>query len=362
MAEAAGVTILRPGLVMADTSYGGTSRARALAALPWVMPVVGRGTQRFNPIHAEDLAAVIAACLETSPGPGAHEIGGPERVTQEGLLALMRGWLGLPPARGSASAAARGHGAGGRSAMRCGWGRCRAPRWRNWPRGSRPTRPRCWHGSRRGRARSSAFVTRRPAGTQDLWHARPLPRAAPAAAVLAMLWLASGLLGLLLPPETFLPITAGSLPDAAAIALARSGGLADLALGAALLRNWRPQLTGVLQLGLVGAYTLAFTVLAPAMWLLPLGGLLKNLPILALILVWMRWRTKGDRRSLPSGQMAAHPVLHRPVRDGDRNRVPDGAGSCAGGDPAQVHGVASGVVMADWLFTTPAAIVQPATA
>jgi uncharacterized membrane protein len=31
------------------------------------------------------------------------------------------------------------------------------------------------------------------------------------------------------------------------------------------------------------------------------------------------------------------------------------------GDPAQVQGVASGVVMADWLFTTPAGIVQPAT-
>lgn len=29
--------------------------------------------------------------------------------------------------------------------------------------------------------------------------------------------------------------------------------------------------------------------------------------------------------------------------------------------PQQVHGVASGVVVADWLFTTPAGIVQPAT-
>jgi len=286
VAEAAGVTILRPGLVMADTSYGGTSLARALAALPWVMPVVGRGTQRFNPIHAEDLAAVIAACLETSPGPGAHEIGGPERITQEGLLALMRGWLGLPPARvlhlpprGAMALGSVG------DALRMG-------------PVSRTTVAQLAEGVEADetallariapRPRPvSAFVTRRPAGTQDLWHARlylvrPLLRL-----VLAMLWLASGLLGLLLPPETFLPITAGSLPDAAAIALARSGGLADLALGAALLRNWRPQLTGVLQLGLVGAYTLAFTVLAPAMWLLPLGGLLKNLPILALILVWM---------------------------------------------------------------------------
>lgn len=31
------------------------------------------------------------------------------------------------------------------------------------------------------------------------------------------------------------------------------------------------------------------------------------------------------------------------------------------GDPAQVYGVASGVVVADWIFTTPAGILQPAT-
>ncbi len=31
------------------------------------------------------------------------------------------------------------------------------------------------------------------------------------------------------------------------------------------------------------------------------------------------------------------------------------------GDPRQVEGVASGVVLADWIFTTPAGVIQPAT-
>ena len=31
------------------------------------------------------------------------------------------------------------------------------------------------------------------------------------------------------------------------------------------------------------------------------------------------------------------------------------------GDAAHIHGVARGVVLADWLFTTPAGVVQPAT-
>jgi uncharacterized protein YbjT (DUF2867 family) len=286
VAGEAEVVILRPGLVMADTSYGGTSLARALAALPWVTPVVGGGGQRFNPIHAEDLAAVVAACLEAPPGPGPHDIGGPERITQAGLLALLRGWLGLPKARLLRLPVGVAMALGGvGDALKVG-------------PVSRTTVAQLAEGVEADEGPLLAriaprprgvtdFVMRRPAGTQDLWHARlyllrPLLRL-----VLAVLWIASGLLGLFLPAAVFLPITTGTLPDAAAIALARLGGLADLALAAALLRNWRPRLTGMMQLGLVGAYTLAFTAIAPALWLLPLGGLLKNLPILALILVWM---------------------------------------------------------------------------
>jgi uncharacterized protein YbjT (DUF2867 family) len=94
VAEAAGVTVLRPGLVLGDTSYGGSSLARGLAALPFVMPVPGDGGQVFNPIHAADLAKVVEACLE-APFEGPAEIGGPERITQAELLGLLRRWMGL---------------------------------------------------------------------------------------------------------------------------------------------------------------------------------------------------------------------------------------------------------------------------
>jgi len=101
--------------------------------------------------------------------------------------------------------------------------------------------------------------------------------------VLAGMWLASGLLGLSLAPETFLPLLPKGLPDGTMVALARLGGLADLAIALALLRGLRPQLVAGVQAGMVATYTLAFSLLAPGLWLLPLGGLLKNLPILALI-------------------------------------------------------------------------------
>ena len=61
--------------------------------------------------------------------------------------------------------------------------------------------------------------------------------------------------------------------------------IADAAIGLALLRNWRPKAVARAQLALVLGYTLGLSTLAPALWLDPFGGLLKNLPILALLLV-----------------------------------------------------------------------------
>ena len=53
----------------------------------------------------------------------------------------------------------------------------------------------------------------------------------------------------------------------------------------ALLFNFRPRLLALVQLALVAAYTLGLTLLQPSLWLEPFGSLLKNMPILVLVLV-----------------------------------------------------------------------------
>lgn len=276
-----GHCILRPGLVLGETSYGGSSLLRALAAMPLRLPVVGDGQQRFNPIHAADLADVVAECLDKS-APGTWEIGGPEVLSQTELVAGYRAWLGLSPvppqhippptARllGRLGDALRLGPISATSVAQLQAGVLADPE----PLLARlTTHPRS----------VSAFLTARPAGTQDLWQARlyllkPLIRL-----TLSALWLASGLLGLATPAASFAPGL--PLPEPLAIALARGFGLADLALGLALLRNWRPRPVALAQLALVFAYTAGLTLLAPALWLDPYGGLLKNLPVLTLMLV-----------------------------------------------------------------------------
>jgi len=287
VARAAGaVTILRPGLVLADTSYGGSSAVRAFAASPLRRPLIGTGREPFNPIHADDLAAIILACLSAPPGPGpangGWEVGGPEVLSQDALSALIRRWLGLRPTPPLhlPLPVARWIGRIG-DALRIGPLSATAvdqlavgvkadpgPLLR-----ALPIRPEA----------VSRFIFRRPAGTQDLWQARlfllkPLIRLS-----LVVLWLVSGLLGIILPVADFPPALAG-LPMPLLWAAARLGGAADLLLAWLLLRNIAPRATAIAQIALVGAYTIGLSVLAPSLWLAPFGELLKNLPLFVLLL------------------------------------------------------------------------------
>ena len=96
------VSVLRPSLVYALAgSYGGSSLLRALAAAPALIPVPGLGRQLVQPVHAQDLAALVVAALERG-GPdvdGIHPVVGPELMTVGDYLRALRGWLRLPPAR-----------------------------------------------------------------------------------------------------------------------------------------------------------------------------------------------------------------------------------------------------------------------
>lgn len=279
----AGQTILRPGLVLGETSYGGSSLLRALAAMPVLTPVVGNGEQRFNPIHARDLADAVFRCLETPPGPGPWEIGGPEEITQVGLIGLVRRWLGLStrPMLRLPVAVARAIGNVGdllqlgpisaTSVSQLEHGVLANPQPLLERIASRPKGV-------------SLFMAERPAGTQDLWQARLYLLKPAVRLTLALMWLVSAALGLFLPLSSF-AASVPALPEASATLLARLGGLADGALGLLLLANRWPREVADAQLALVAGYTLGLTAIAPALWLDPFGGLLKNLPVLALILV-----------------------------------------------------------------------------
>jgi len=280
--------ILRPSLIYGEGAYGGTAMLRALAAFPFVTPLIGQGQQVFRPLHVEDLARTLLVSLERPDlARQVLEPVGPKVETVKSIVAHYRAWLGRPAAkmlslplgfvrllcrlgdllgRGPISSTALAQMEYGNAGRETGFIETI---------GFRP-------------ATLAERLQRRPAQTQDLWHARlyllrPLVRA-----VLVMLWTVSGLLGLATMQSFGLPLlTEAAMPPALATVLIVSASLLDLVIAGMLAVNWRPRMTGLLQLGVILVYSVALTWLQPLFWADPFGVLLKNLPICVLVLVHM---------------------------------------------------------------------------
>lgn len=88
-------TVLRPSLVIAPNAYGGTALMRNLASVPLVIPVIGKGDQRFQPVTMADLCDIVVASL-ISPRVKQKtvDVVGPEIFTIGEILIKFRRWLG----------------------------------------------------------------------------------------------------------------------------------------------------------------------------------------------------------------------------------------------------------------------------
>lgn len=134
-----------------------------------------------------------------------------------------------------------------------------------------------------GATSAAATLAANPSGVQDLWFARLYLLKPLIISGLSAFWLLSGLIPLLSMERAsahFLPF----MPEAAATALTLATCIIDVALGAAVLVRplARRALLGMLAVSL--AYLAGGSLLEPALWLDPLGPLVKVLPSVLLTL------------------------------------------------------------------------------
>jgi len=279
-------TVVRPSLVIARGAYGGTAFFRALAALPFVIPVPGGGGEEFQPVHVQDVARIVVDAIETEAlVRKTVDPVGPETVTLRRLLEDYRRWLGLPPATVVAIPAPM----------------VRVATWLGdrfgGPVNSTAARQLAFGntGDAAAFAALAGFTPRRwrdilaaePAHAQDRWHARlyfvrPLLRFA-----LALLWLVSGVGGAFSVRDWTPALADGTgLPLDVSAAVLWALCAADVVMGVLVASAWRPRRVATLQFAMIGGYTAVATMLWPAMWADPLGVLLKNIPILAAVLAW----------------------------------------------------------------------------
>ncbi|MBB4234337.1 SDR family oxidoreductase [Rhizobium esperanzae] len=275
--------ILRPALVLGRNAHGGTALLRSLATFPLFLPLI-HADSPVETVAVEDVAAAVSVAISgTLPSGSDIELATEERHTLASLVKLHRAWLGLPdapvisippdlarPVTWLADMA--GH-VGWRSPLRStamtvmseGISIDRAP-----PSGLTTLS-------------AAATLSANPSGVQDLWFARLYLLKPLVIAGLSAFWLLSGLIPLLALGKTsahFLPF----MPEAAATTLTLATCLIDAALGTAVLVRplAKRALLGMLAVSV--AYLTGASLLEPALWLDPLGVLVKVLPSILLTL------------------------------------------------------------------------------
>lgn len=268
--------ILRPSLVV---GRGGRSTAlfSAIAALP-VTPDLGGGP--VQPIAIDDLVdAIWRLLLHPLPFGVIVDAVGPEPMPVAGLIAILRRWLGLGAALNISlprwmlrTVAMLGIGPVTRESLlmlEAGNSAPVAPFIATLGFAPQPV---------------EQALARHPASPGDLLAARLGPLEPVLRGLLAMVWLAGGLVPLALTPmvENTRLLSRLGLEGGAAVGVVWAGSLADMAVALALLLRLRgAALAGV---ALMGVYSLILATIAPEAWADPYGALVKNLAVLGLAL------------------------------------------------------------------------------
>jgi uncharacterized protein YbjT (DUF2867 family) len=276
--------ILRPGLVLANGVYGGTAMLRGAAGIPGVSPVIA-ATSPVQVVAMEDVAETVVWALR--PGAEARlsfDLVHPQSVTIADIVAGYRSWLGLRPQPAVAlpqwCAAAIAHLADALS-------------WLGWRSPMRSTAlallaggivgdPAHWMEATGIAPKSfEEILNRHPASVQDRWFAHLYFLKPIAIAVLALFWIATGIIALGPGWDEAVALMRGAGAGAGLAGIAVVAGAAlDMMLGFGVLvrRASRVALLGMLVVSF--AYAATAVVVAPHLLLDPLGRILKILPIM----------------------------------------------------------------------------------
>jgi uncharacterized protein YbjT (DUF2867 family) len=284
--------ILRPGFVVAPSAYGGSAMVRALAAFPVDLPAAEAATL-FQPVAIEDIAATIA-WLATHAWPNdaagvRWDLMQPQPATLgQAIEAFRRSFGTAAGPRIALPGFMLDLGARlGDLASLIGW--------------SPPMRSTAMAELRRGVTGDpapwmtatgivpltlEARIGSRGATIQDKWFARLFLIKALVISSLAVFWIVSGFIALVLSYDAAAAILASHrFPPALVDPFTIGSSLMDMTVGC--LIAFRRSCTVGLLAGIVVSlgYMSAAALLTPDLWIEPLGALVKTGPAIVLMIV-----------------------------------------------------------------------------
>lgn len=276
--------ILRPSLIYAEGSYGGTSLMRAMSALPWIIPVVGDGQQYFQPVYIQDLAEIVKRLVEKPEIIKKNlDVVSAEQVSYLTILQQMRRWLNFGKAKIL------------KIPLTLVKYAVKIADWFSIASFNSTSLTMLMYGNTTSVEKyqelinTTGFTPRlfsemlfaNPSHVQDRWHARlfflkPLLRLS-----LAFLWMGSGIFALIPPFQPQLEMLQTIVQsEQGAFVLLISTCLLDILLGGAMLLNWKIRSVSIIQFMVITIYTMMCTLYFPHLWFDPFAPLLKNIPIL----------------------------------------------------------------------------------
>jgi uncharacterized protein YbjT (DUF2867 family) len=277
--------ILRPGLVIGRSAYGGTALLRMLAALPLVQPLA-QAEAPIQCVSLDEVASITArAAAGGLPTATCLDLVEAEPHTLREVVTAMGRWLGRPPPLWTIEVPAwLGHwvGRGADGLGHLGWrSPLRSTALRTLEKGvtADPSAALALLGQ--PLMNLEQILALHPATLQDRWFARLYLMLPLIITTLAGFWLATGIITLFQ-----LPNAVAWLPNgAAATTFVVVASCVDIALGLAILfRPWTQWACWGMVLVTAG-YLLGATWLVPELWLDPLGPLLKPIPAMVLALI-----------------------------------------------------------------------------
>ncbi|MBB4569085.1 SDR family oxidoreductase [Rhizobium leucaenae] len=275
--------ILRPALVLGRNAHGGTALLRALAAMPFVLPLI-HAQSPVETVSVDDVATLVSAAVAGEFQSGTDiDLAASGAPTLGELVIVHRNWLGLPPARvvPIPTGLARPVTWAADIAGKLGWrSPLRSTAMAVMSEGVLSRRDGQHLPSQR-LATAVETLNTHPSGVQDLWFARLYLLKPLMISGLALFWILSGIIPMLAPTGAsrhLLPF----MPDGSAMAFTLITCFLDIALGAfVLVRPFaRSALFGMLAVTL--GYLAGGTFLEPSLWLDPLGPFVKVLPSILL--------------------------------------------------------------------------------
>jgi len=281
-------TILRPGLVLAPTAYGGTALLRALASVPLVIPLPDR-TGPIQIVAVDDVAKAVCLAVEGRvPARASYDLVEPEPHDLADVVHALRGWLGYAPApivrvpRPLVRLVV---------AVSDGLGRLG---WRSPLRSTALTQvsagvignPGPWfQASGLNPSDLRISLRRLPSTVQERWFGRLWLLKPVLIGGLSLFWIASGLVGLASFEAAASVLTSRGVEAGIAQGAVAAGIVVDLILGTAMLVRRTMLLAALGMVATTFAYLAAGTVLTPDLWGDPLGSFVKTLPAALLALV-----------------------------------------------------------------------------